>query len=1039
MGMSRYADTVPGSQVGPPRAKSWQRAVLRWYRVTVLVVGVALAGVVIWEARTWSIQARVFSAQARKLTYEVRPGPSPVIRFPKAGPYDKRLGYSRLPRFLKRLRAAGFEIEAQARFSRGLTHAMDRGLSPPYREKLQAGLRILDRNDTAIYEARYPAQVYSTFGSIPEPVVSTILFIENRELLDLRQTRRNPAIEWDRLAMATFHYLRSVKDPDARGAGGSTLATQLEKARHSPDGLTRSAGDKIRQMLSASLRAYRDGEETLESRKRIVVDYLNALPLAAAPGRGEIIGLAAGLGAWYGTDFMETNHLIRFAETAESGAVGTASARAYKQVLSLLLAQRRPTYYLVQDRGALMSLTEAYLKLLADAGVITTALRDKALGQPLKIRTATARSPSGGLRRPRPAASIRARLAQDLGLANLYELDRLDVSVQSTLDRDAQETATEALRNLRQSVLAKAAGLDGPRLLGDADPAGVAYSFSLYERGDGVNRLRVQTSSLDQPFSISEGAKLDLGSTAKLRTVVTYLEIIAALYERHAGDAARKWPSGDRVPGDRLTRWVTKRLTEAPKTTLEELLDAALDRRYSASPARRFYTGGGLHSFRNFDPKDNDRIPTVREAFRNSTNLVFVRLMRDIVSYHRARLDGYSPAVLEDRGHPRRQAYLTRFADHEGRIFLERFYDKYRGRRADEMLEMLLRSVPATPRRLAAVLRYVDRGASFDRFASALRGRLPRARIPEQRMRELFESLSPERYDLADRGFIADLHPLELWLVGFLRDSPGASLSDAIAVSADARIEAYRWLFRTRHKQAQDLRIRTMLEIDAFRQIHEAWRRHGYPFKSLVASYATALGSSADRPAALAQLMGIIANEGIRYPTQRIRRIRFARETPYDTSVLPRPPKGERIFAAEVAQALRSLLAQAVETGTAIRAKGALQYEDGRPVMVGGKTGTGDNRYRTFDRDARLLTDRAVNRTATFAFLIGDRFYGVVTAHVTGPDAADYSFTSSLPVQLFVSLAPILRPLIQRAEPSAWTAPGPEDPSPETVLEGPAG
>ena len=50
-------------------------------------------------------------------------------------------------------------------------------------------------------------------------------------------------------------------------------------------------------------------------------------------------------------------------------------------------------------------------------------------------------------------------------------------------------TAPLALRDLRDSTLAKAAGLDGPHLLDRGDPAGVVYSFSLYERGEGVNRL----------------------------------------------------------------------------------------------------------------------------------------------------------------------------------------------------------------------------------------------------------------------------------------------------------------------------------------------------------------------------------------------------------------------------------------------------------------------------------------------------------------------------------------------------------------------
>ena len=64
--------------------------------------------------------------------------------------------------------------------------------------------------------------------------------------------------------------------------GGSTLATQIEKYRHSPEGRTASIPEKFRQMASASLRAYLDGPDTQRARERIVVDYLNTVPLSAA-------------------------------------------------------------------------------------------------------------------------------------------------------------------------------------------------------------------------------------------------------------------------------------------------------------------------------------------------------------------------------------------------------------------------------------------------------------------------------------------------------------------------------------------------------------------------------------------------------------------------------------------------------------------------------------------------------------------------------------------------------------------------------------
>lgn len=58
------------------------------------------------------------------------------------------------------------------------------------------------------------------------------------------------------------------------------------------------------------------------------------------------------------------------------------------------------------------------------------------------------------------------------------------------------------------------------------------------------------------------------------------------------------------------------------------MLQAALDRRYSASPYESFsFTGGGLHTFSNFRKEDNGRLPTLRQALQESINLPFIRLL----------------------------------------------------------------------------------------------------------------------------------------------------------------------------------------------------------------------------------------------------------------------------------------------------------------------------------------------------------------------------------------------------------------------------
>ena len=58
---------------------------------------------------------------------------------------------------------------------------------------------------------------------------------------------------------------------------------------------------------------------------------------------------------------------------------------------------------------------------------------------------------------------------------------------------------------------------------------------------------------------------------------------------------------------------------------------------------------------------------------------------------------------------------------------------------------------------------------------------------------------------------------------------------------------------------------------------------------------------------------------------------------------------------------------------------------DGSVVEIGGKTGTGDHRYDVHGKGGQVISSRVVNRTATFVFLIGDRYFGTVMAYVHGP------------------------------------------------------
>ncbi len=82
------------------------------------------------------------------------------------------------------------------------------------------------------------------------------------------------------------------------------------------------------------------------------------------------------------------------------------------------------------------------------------------------------------------------------------------------------------------------------------------------------------------------------------------------------------------------------------------MLEAALQRKYSGNPGEAFYTGGGVHVFANFEKSEDYQNFTVAGGFQNSVNLVFIRLMRDIVNYYRFRVAGAAPAVLDDWNDP---------------------------------------------------------------------------------------------------------------------------------------------------------------------------------------------------------------------------------------------------------------------------------------------------------------------------------------------------------------------------------------------------
>jgi hypothetical protein len=347
--------------------------------IIAIVVGLAASK----EMRTSRFQSREISKFAQTLSYELKPGPSDAIHYPGAGPFDLRLGYSSLGEFLPRLLKRDFVIEAQTRFSPALMNYTDRACSCPIPRKSRRGYRL----------------------PIAAPRRCTSTTIRNNSIPALPRSRR----WWSTACCLSRTAFCSTPDnpwPTCRGLaalrhGGLVPGCQVAartrpvrrwqysghaagKYRHSPDGLTVNGAEKIRQMISASVRAYQAGPQTLEARQNIVRDYLNSVPLSAVPGHGEVHGMAEGLRVWYGSDFNQANEALT--STATDPQTMAAKGLALREMLSLMIAQRRPSHYLTKGRDELADLTDSHIRLLAQNGVIDAPFAAAALASKVTYR-----------------------------------------------------------------------------------------------------------------------------------------------------------------------------------------------------------------------------------------------------------------------------------------------------------------------------------------------------------------------------------------------------------------------------------------------------------------------------------------------------------------------------------------------------------------------------------------------------------------------------------------------------------------------------
>ena len=239
-----------------------------------------------------------------------------------------------------------------------------------------------------------------------------------------------------------------------------------------------------------------------------------------------------------------------------------------------------------------------------------------------------------------------------------------------------------------------------------------------------------------------------------------------------------------------------------------------MERRYSADPGATFFTGGGIHRFGNFKHEDDGKVPSVAEALEQSVNLSFVRIMHDVVHYHAYEaVDAPARGLRDKDDDDTRQAFLNRFAEREGLGFLRTYWHKYRDVAPADRLEVLSDSVPSRPVPQAAAYLSVQPKSDFASFLTFMRKQLGDNAGSDAGLRRLFDAHASRQYNLADQGYLARVHPLELWLVRHLQSEPKATLKDIVPASVEARRDASKWLFSTRFKHAQQVRIDIIVEV----------------------------------------------------------------------------------------------------------------------------------------------------------------------------------------------------------------------------------
>src|SRR5262249_44892670 len=149
---------------------------------------------------------------------------------------------------------------------------------------------------------------------------------------------------------------------------------------------------------------------------------------------------------------------------------------------ALLCATRAPSYYLKTNPAALETRVDFYLNQMATAGLISNAFAEAVRGVPLEFLSRAPAPEAVPFVERKATNAIRTRLMRMLDISNLYDLDRLPLTAETTLNVRLQSAVLDVFDRMKDRTFVESQGLKTEHLLITGNPANVTYSFTFFER-----------------------------------------------------------------------------------------------------------------------------------------------------------------------------------------------------------------------------------------------------------------------------------------------------------------------------------------------------------------------------------------------------------------------------------------------------------------------------------------------------------------------------------------------------------------------------